>query len=472
MIAAAIVVPPLPFFVITVTHFYHPRYFCGVLPFLLLLVAGGIAVTAIGARRAAQRLLERYGEKSSQRTHNAALHAAAAIPFIVFAAQVGPVSARALDALYTEDFTRGLHYEFAHDITTAYLREQAAATDMAAMCFPRPDWRFYYRKNLADHLIEPVRPNEPFKLWYVGGMANCVNVSDFPTGARFERMIREDWLEKRTIFLFEVTAPHIRTILGNADFGAVDDPGIGVQRHIEDLPVVDSGAPLRFEARDHGETARYATAPVPALPHRYVEFILTATGPPQYGLALDYYDTTGRFLHREVFRMRDVQTQREPHPTGDTPPMAPRDDAFTIKLADVSPPLAAFVHAELLIEGDTRRGDVYDVQSIEVRANWRDEAQGVDLDLPPFTTDRGTVEDWTVLAERSAGERPMEVTRSGEMTITASGGPAQFRIESRMFPIRDLGSLQFELPFKGNPDLISRRPSSLTGAASGSNGCS
>lgn len=436
MVAAAITVPPLPFLFLDVTHFYHPRYFCGVLPFLLFLIAGGASALAAAAKWAVESLFNRFSinPKESLLRH-VALYTAAALPFIVVLAQIVPVALQSLNSLYGGDYARGLHFEFAHDKTIRFLEEVAEPNDYAVTCVPRPDWLYYYRKNLMDHLNAPVDPDESFNLWYVGGMANCVNRSDLPTDATLAEVIEKDWLGGRQIFRYEVNAPNLRTLATEEDFTSPEAPL------------------LAFEVKTEGQRTAFAAEPVPALPHRYVELVVEAEGPPQFALVLNYFDTTGRFLQNKILRMRDVRVQREPHPSGHTPPVAPSHDRFTIKLADTSPPLAASVSPQIVVEGDTRPGDSYTVHTATLRGNW-DELRGRDLGFPRFSGDKGT-RNWTILPRGAGVDGLSEARDPSEIKISAETDEPLIRLESPQFPIPPAqGSLQLEVPVSGNVELI------------------
>lgn len=449
-IGAALILPPLPFFFVTVTHFYHPRYFSAVLPFVLLLVAGGVAAAGHGAKWVVERLFDCYRTtEKSDPARRLAVYGAVAAPFVVFALQMAPVSARGLNHMYAEDFTRGLHFEFAHKQTTQFLREASAPSDFAAMCVPRPDWRYYYRKNLLDHLNAPVKAEEPFSLWYVGGMANCVNWNDVPTHAGPPETIGKEWLDGRKILRFDVRAPHIRTLATESDLTRVDRSTRPPLR----LPAASDGnAELTIQLEADGETAVLVTEPVPALPHRYVELIATASGPPQWALAVNYYDTTGRFLQQEVLRLREVQTQREPHPTGDAPPAAPSPEPQTVKLADVSPPLAAWVVAEVLVEGDTRRGDIYEIHALSLRGNWAEESPGERVEFPPFYSESGALNGWAVSSP--AGELPRQGADASQMVVSAAMGSPRFRIESRPLSVDAFEAFELAIPFSGAIEFL------------------
>lgn len=435
LLVAGIVIPPFPFLLVPVAHFHHSRYFCAVLPFLLILLATGLAGLALGARWVANQFTDRArGQGGATRFDRTVAGAAASLPFIGFVVLMAPISANALRGLYNEDFARGLHFEFEHSRTVEFLKEAAVPRDFAATCFPRPDWNYYYREHLALYLNDPVNAEEPFTLWYVGGMANCVNRNAIPTHSRLAATLRPNWLHERTILQYELLAPHIHTLFTAEDLVANDD----------------QGPALRLNVLEDGQRYHLSSGASQALPYRYIEFVLHASGPPQFSLGLSYYDQEERFLRRQVFRMRDIQTQREPHPTGDAPPMTPITQPFALKFVDVSPPLTAFVRAELMVEGDTRRGDVYEVHAIQVRGNWRPSPAGYDTALPPFHQDDNS--GWTI--QPTSTTSGPTVTPSGEIAIAATDVSPFFRIESPTVPVHNAVSLQLAYSFKGAAHLI------------------
>jgi len=461
ILTTSFIVTPIPFLILSTTHWYHSRYFCPLLPFVLLMVTGGLVYVMEGA-------LSKIPQGIMVKRPVAISMLARGIVMGCFIVLFTPVIVKSLSDSSKRDFG----YQFRDQkVATNSIRKYAQPGDMAMILKPRPDWEYYDRKVLASYLVEPVKRSEPFEIFYLS-IANAIDINKLPSNAVYKKTLWNEKLDNNDIYRFEVTPQNLRTIPELSNFHVIN---MSTDVEIGKDSTESFALPNTISLKENKSTFRITSERVKVMPHRYVEWIVELNGPPQFGMLMNFYDDTGALLLSESRWMRDtgasrvyeisgifgederVIAQREMHPSGIAPPMAPMEDDFPLKLSVVTPPCATYMEVELLVRGDTRAGDTYAVQSSMVQGDWGVDEGFVELSTPEQHNPLHSFDHWTMISENKSVEGSVysaTAEKSEEFHFDVLSNEAAFWFTSEQYPIGESKAVQVEVEFYGNLEAI------------------
>ena len=460
ILLGAIIVTPIPFFILSTTHWYHPRYFCSVIPLVIMLLTGGLAFIT-------EKILDLIATWRDAPPPAMISILIRGLVFVSFLIIIAPSIISSLLDPSLREYDRPSYRELKN--TTRLIRENAAPHDMAHALSPRPDWHYYERKVLADYLVEPVKAFEPFEIFYLTNKT-YVDTNELPSGATYVKKLMNEDLIGSHILRFEVTPQHLRSIPELSTFSPKDISADVRLSSKADEPIT---LPTTITLLEDKATCQLDSERVMAMPHRYIEWIVELNGPPQFGMLMNFYDDDGNLLLSLSRWMREtgasriyeqsgiygederVVAQREPHPTGASPPMKLTEGDFMLKLSAVTPPCATSMETQLLVSGDTRAGDVYEVHTSMVQGDWREDEHFTELLTKQSNRTFQSFEKWTMESEDELAK--------GTLVPTTDENPAEYHLDilidnigfqysSENYPIGESNTLQLEIDFYGDID--------------------